>query len=157
MKSDTPGGVRYDDARTRVAASLLADGWHFSLPKLDDWIEQHAERERLTTFRGYLLDAVMAGESRTILPWALLFAELARADGREQAFATRAIKAARLKADRIDALNKVRAIYTDDDRERWQRLHRERYAGHTKRSAARLIATLEGLPEAATETVRKAL
>lgn len=160
-RTDTPGGVYYADARARVAASELQDGWGFSLPALDAWIEQRgADRAQLEQFRGYMLDAVAAGEARTILPWVLLFTELVRADARERAFAPRAVKQAlraRVQGAALKRATAATAVYDEADRARWRELHRSRFSALTKRSAARQIVRCEGLPEAAFEAVRKAL
>lgn len=47
--------------------------------------------------------------------------------------------------------------YTQDQRDEWQRLRVERYADHTQRRAAALIAAHCGLPDNAAEAIRREL
>ncbi len=162
-RTDTPEGVQYADPDTHRAAIVLHDEWGFSLPKLDAWIEERCpdgDREQMLQFRSWAIAAVLAGESRTVLPWTMFFVVTIDNDIKDMVLKPRAVRQARRQAS--ERGNRVkgaaaRRIYTDDEKAEWRTMRAAEFAAHSARRAAELIVSRLGLPASAFETVRNAL
>ncbi len=150
----------YTDPEVHRAALALQDEWHFSLPALDNWIEQRCQPERkeqMLDFRRMAIGAVLAGNSAAVLPWLLYFTTAIDFDIHDMAMLPHAVKGV-AHGERMAALTSMAAAvhrnYTDDDRDAWRALRKGEFAAHTERRAAQLIAKKLGLNS---ETVRAAL
>lgn len=161
----TAEGVAYADEATHAAALALLDGWQFSLPKLDAFIEEWPgltddQRAQLLRQRGWMLDALADGDRRCVMFALLFFAEATRQFTHEAVLRPLAHKQAERHEKQAETQRRgaeaVR-IYTAADHARWRELRHTEFAAHSKRRAADLICAREGLPESAAETVRKAL
>lgn len=84
----------YHDPATHDVAYEWSDGWNFSLPALDDWIEQRCAPERraqMIEHRQDAIDAHLAGNYAAVMPWLMYFTTAIDLDIARMALMPRAI------------------------------------------------------------------